>query len=170
MNQKTLIMIYYSLIYSFITYAVTIWGNACDTFTNSIYKLQKKTVRLITFNDSSYIKPHSAPLFNTLKILTIYDIYKIETLKFVYDCLNKCNPHQFHDYYCYPSTNRNTAVNREVNLNTPQVRTTTYGLRSLKYNGVILWNNVPLSIGFYKRRNLFSKALKDFFILSYANE
>ena len=169
MNDKTLIMIYYSLIYPFLIYAIPIWGNACDTFISPIHKLQKKAVRLITFNDSPLIKPHSAPLFKALKILTIHDIFKIETLKFVYDCLNKLNPNQFHDYYCYPTSTHNTANNREVNLNTPQVRTTTYGLRSLKFSGVILWNNVPSHIR-DKRRNLFAKALKDFFVASYASE
>ena len=83
--------------------------------------------------------------------------------------MNKLNPNQFHDYYCCPPTTRNTANNREVNLNTPQVRTTTYGLRSLKYSGVILWNNVPSYIR-DKRRNVFAKAMKDFFVASYASE
>ena len=66
---KTLIMIYgnYSLIYPFLIYAIPICGNACDNFISPIHKLQKKAVRLITFNDSPLIKPHSAPLFNTLK-------------------------------------------------------------------------------------------------------
>ena len=87
MNQQTLVMIYHSLIYPFLIYAAPIWGNACDSFITCIHKLQKKVVRLITFNDFSYIKPHSPPLFNLLNILTIHDIFKIETLKFVYDCL-----------------------------------------------------------------------------------
>ena len=73
-NQKTLTMIYYSLIYPFLIYATPIWGNTHDIHLSPIHKLQKKVVRLVTFNDS-YIKPPSAPLFNLLNILTIYDIF-----------------------------------------------------------------------------------------------
>ena len=41
----------------------------------------------------------------------------IETLKFVYDCLNKSNPPQFHDYYKYSVSNHNTASSRDFNYN-----------------------------------------------------
>ena len=92
MNQETLVMVYYSLIYPFLIYAVPIWGNACITFINPIHILQKKVVRLIHFKDRS---THSAPLFNLLKILNIHDIHKLETLKFVFDCLHKTNPMQY---------------------------------------------------------------------------
>ena len=43
------------------------------------------------------------------------------------------NPHQFHNYFRYPTNNYNTAPNRRGNLNTPQVRTVTYGLKSVYY-------------------------------------
>ena len=46
-----------------------------------------------------YIKHHSVPLFNSLKILAIHEIFKIETLKFVFDCLSKNNLPQFNNYF-----------------------------------------------------------------------
>ena len=143
MNKKTLIMIYYGLIYPFLIYAVPIWGNSCSTFIDPIYKLQKKVVRLITFSNYT---AHSDPLFNSLHILTIIDIYKIQTLKFVYACLKKSNPSQFHEYFLYSITNLNTQSSRNHLLNTPQPRTVTYGLKSIKYDGAILWNNLPSNI------------------------
>ena len=97
-------------------------------------------MRLITF---SHYTAHSVPLFNSLHILTIYDIYKIQTLKFVYTCLKKSNPPQFHDYFLYSITTHNTHCTRDHLLNTPQPRTVTYGLKSIKYDGAILWNNLP---------------------------
>ena len=55
------------------------------------------------------------------------------------------------------------------NLDTPQVRTSTYGLRSLKYTGAILWNNIPQLIR-SKARKPFTKELKKYFIDSYITD
>ena len=159
-------MLYYSLIYPFLIYASPIWGNTHNI--HLIHKLQKKVVRLITFNNS-YIKPPSDPLFNTLNILTIYDIFKSETLKFVYNCLNKTNPMQFHGFFHFQNTIHNTVNVRDDNLDPPQVRTTTYGLKSLKYVGVILWNSLPLFIRSKKSLKTFGNGIKERYIKSYTS-
>ena len=144
-------MIYHSLIYPFLLYGVPVWGNASNVHIDQIHKMQKKSVRIITNNNLTYIgnsfeKVHSSPLFKSLKLLTIYDIYRVETLKFVYDSLHKLNPSQFHDYFSYTNSIHNTAASRNNNLIPPSVRTTTYGLKSLKYNGVLTWNKLPFHI------------------------
>ena len=77
--------------------------------------------------------------------------------------INKINPIQFHDYYHYPSNLHNTAANRNNNLNTPSVRTTTYGLKSLKYAGTVLWNNLPTSVRYMPSSKLFIKTIKEHF-------
>ena len=92
------------------------------------------------------MKKPSLPLFNTLKILTIHDIFKMEILKFVFDTLRKTNPSQFHAYFKYSTSNINTASIREKKLFLPSIRTTTYGIKSIKYNGALLWNNTSLTI------------------------
>ena len=46
-NNKTLKMIYYSLIYPHLLYGIPIWGNADDIHINPLLILQKKAVRLI---------------------------------------------------------------------------------------------------------------------------
>ena len=144
-----------------------LWGNACNTYLSSLHKLQKKVVRIITFNDHF---THSLPLFSSLKILTIYDIYKIELSKFVYDCLNKLNPIQFHDYFTFSTTTLNTAVSRSDKLKTPQVRTTTYGLKSIKYDGAVIWNNISLPIRSRTSSKIFKKQLKDIYIALYSTQ
>jgi len=164
MNQKTLIMIYNSLIYPYLIYATSIWGNACDSIINPIFILQKKAVKAITFSD---VRTHSAPLFKLLNILTIHDIYKIETLKFVHDCLNKVNPCQFHTYYTYPDNSHYTTSSSQCKLYIPMVRTSTYGLKSLKYNGAIVWNDLPLTVRVVTSRKAFAKTLKSIFISIY---
>ena len=170
-DNKTPTMIYNTLVYPFLLYGIPIWGNADNVHLKSILTIQIKAVRLISNKDSyigdTFVKEPSAPLFKNLKVLTIYDIYNVETLKFVYDSLKKTNPTQFHDYYCYPPNLCNTAANRNNNLNTPSVRTTTYGLKSLKYSGAILWNNLPNIVRHKPTRKIFAKSSKEHFIQAY---
>ena len=77
LKQKMLVNIYYSLIYSHLNYAVQVWGSACKTELNKLLLLQKKAVRMITFNDQIPQVPgplfNSNPLFHDLNIrLMIY--------------------------------------------------------------------------------------------------
>ena len=111
---------------------------------------------------------HSTPLFKELKILTIFEIFKLEIIKFVYDSLNKNNPNQFINYFTYPSNYYNTSNNREDKINIPQVRTTTYGLKSIKYSAALIWNDIPFSIrsNVTSRKNLISK-VKSLYLSEY---
>ena len=115
-TRKVLIMMYYSLIYPFLIYALPIYGTA-DYI---IHILQKKVVRLVTFSDPI---SHSLPIFKELEVLTIFEVFKVETSKFVFESLNHMNPHQFHDFFTYPSNARNTTNTRNKNLFIPQART-----------------------------------------------
>ena len=51
-----------------------------------LFKLQKKAVRLV--NNSKYLD-HSDPIFNSLKILTVHKVFKLNCLIFKYKCLKK---------------------------------------------------------------------------------
>ena len=88
-------------------YGICIWGNDDNVFLKPLPTLQKKAVRTISnkFKNihtvfklpgnpdtfwlvDSFVKEPSSPIFKSLNILKIYDIFNIETLKFVYDSLN----------------------------------------------------------------------------------
>ena len=165
-------MIYNSLIYPFLLYGVPIWGNADEVHLRPIFTTQKKAVRIISnktgFLEDSFVREHSAPLFKQLKLLNIYDIFKVEALKFVFDSVNKNNPRQFHSFYSYP-TNRhiNTAANRNNHLNVPLIRTSNYGIKSLKFTGVVLWNNLSFNDRTSVSKAVFSMKIKSYFIDQY---
>ena len=48
---KVMKNVYYSLIYSHIIYAIEAWGSACKTELDKIFILQKRAMRLMTYND-----------------------------------------------------------------------------------------------------------------------
>ena len=43
--------VYYSLIYSNLVYGIEVWGSACKTELNKLLVLQKRAMRLMTYND-----------------------------------------------------------------------------------------------------------------------
>ena len=132
---------YCSLIYPFLIYALPVYGTANHIHLNSIHLLQKKVVRLVTFSDSI---SHSLPLIKEFEVLTIFEVFKVETSTFVFESLNHINPHQFHDFFTYPSNPRYTTNTRNNNLFIPQARTKHYGLNSIKNIGAWIWNDIPV--------------------------
>ena len=182
-DNQTLKMIYYSLIYSHLLYGIPIWGNADDVHISPLYILQKKAIRLILNKDKSiqklfklpgeqttywyvdtFVKPSSGPLFRELGILELNDIFKLSSLNFVYESLNELNPIQFHSYYQFPHSTQNTAANRNYNLELPSARTTTYGLKAIKCVGAKLWNDLSQNERNATSKNAFKMNIKKRFI------
>ena len=70
-------ILYHSLIISKFTYGLLAWGYNVSR----IFKLQKKCIRIITNNKYN---AHTDPLFKSLNLLKIHDIYLLNVLKFYY--------------------------------------------------------------------------------------
>ena len=66
-NLNSLKLIYYALVYPYLTYGNLIWGNAYKSHIQKLVNIQKKIIRLMTFK--SYFD-NAKPIFNDLKILT----------------------------------------------------------------------------------------------------
>ena len=47
-NISTLVMLYYTLIYPFLKYAIVAWGNTYTSMLKPLINLQKKAVRIMT--------------------------------------------------------------------------------------------------------------------------
>ena len=126
-DKKLLKLIYCTLVYRFVTNVLPLIGTADCKYLNSIHILQKRIPSKTTYNDDmpDVAGPlsHSLPLFKELDMLTIFDLFKVETSKFVFDCLIGSNPPQFHNYFAYPLNVRNTANTRNKSLLIPQART-----------------------------------------------
>ena len=75
--ENALLTIYNTLIIPHLNYEILTWGFNSDR----IFKIQKKTVRSITL---SKYNAHTEPIFKTLKLLKINDIFKCQTFKLCY--------------------------------------------------------------------------------------
>ena len=89
--QRVLRILYTSLIESHINYCLLLWGTNYD----QIFKLQKKAMRTISF---SHHKAHTSPLFKTMELLNIRDMYNIQLLKLHYKIKNGVIPPYFSNF------------------------------------------------------------------------
>ena len=140
--------LYYSFIYSHLSYGIEIWGNSCTTtMLKKLQTIQNNCVRCI-----SLLKKfdNTAIAMKQLKILNIKNIVKYHTLKFMYRYQNNTCPQLLHGILEKPISH---------NYNTRQKSSLTIVKPCLYSKGIELWNSIPLSI-----RNLsyqmFSKNVK----------
>ena len=74
-NPNTLKLLYYSLLYSFICYGVSVWGLRHPSILDPLIKLQKRVAQAITFQDKY---AHSTSLFHQLKMLKLFDVHSLQ--------------------------------------------------------------------------------------------
>ena len=94
-NVDILIMLYYSLIYPFLSYGIQIWGLTYPTYLKPVTTLQKRVVRLMTFDPRS----HSEPLLKSLRLLKFSDAIHLEIPSSVYQWYHKLSPSCFVNYF-----------------------------------------------------------------------
>ena len=179
-NIKIIKTLYYSLIYPHLLYAIEVWGSADATCINKLNVLQKRVVRLITYSDirrSDFSFPPSDPLFYRENLLKVPDIFRMRMAKFIYNCLNKTNPSNFHSWFTLSSNvhshrTRSQYIDIENsitsnNLFIPLARTSHYGLKLTKVYGPKLWNKLPPLLRTSNSSEIFINKLKKYMIEIY---
>ena len=107
-----------------------------------------------------------APLFDSLQILKLSDLFKLQVTSFVYECLNSFAPIYFREYFTSIQSIHSigTRQSRKGDLYALRCNTTQYGLRSIHYSGVRIWNSLPVEIGNSQSLPNFKKKMKAYFL------
>ena len=88
LNKETLFILYYSMIFPYLSYANLLWGNTFITHLQPLFLLQKRAIRIITLSKQV---EHTEPLFKQLKILNIFQLNQFTCImhahKFIHDFL-----------------------------------------------------------------------------------
>ena len=90
-NLSTHKQLYYSLIYSHLSYGIIIWGNTYTSTLQPLFILQKRVLRIMTFANYD---SHSSPIFRQLELLKINDLVFIHTAVYA-TILLKATPRNF---------------------------------------------------------------------------
>jgi hypothetical protein len=174
-TSKILSNVYYAIVYPFLLYGIVIWGNTCKTYLEPIHILQKKFVRMATYKDGFPIIPgpltHTPPLFKKLKILTIYEILKLQIGLLVYESINNIGPSNNIIKFTMVSEiySHETRYAYYGNFYINSARTIRYGTKGLKIEGAKLWTTIPNDIKKSRTKKAFKSRLKKHMIDSYGN-
>ena len=147
-STKTLINIYFALFNSHLQYGCQLWCLTDNTTTKPIYILQKKALRLITFNNS---RCPSSPLFSDLKILKVFDLVKCLNISFVHKFLNNKLPFDLLNFFNFiqlgadGDDNQGTRGARLKLLFIPSYKTVTFGNKSFSKICISQWNLIQRS-------------------------
>ena len=162
--ERILLMLYNTLVLPYINYCPMIWAheNNC-TKINSIYKLQKRAVRIIC---KKGYREHAAPYFKKLNLLTINDISRTQLLQFVFKSRHKLIPKAFQNLFitndkvhCYNTRQANNYHLHTVHTN---LRKQSPGFRGAK-----LWNELPDDIKESTTLPEFKHKVKSLFVDTY---
>jgi len=142
LKQNEVCLLYRALVEPYLSYCCMIWASDVKSlYLDKILKIQKKYCRLITF---SHFQAHAAPLFDLLKIPTIYNIYKYQVLFYMYKNQHGTllNPH-----FVFKSNAEHHAhfTRLSNNLTVVYCRTKLYQ-DTVAHRGPKLWNALPASI------------------------
>ena len=143
-NGNILLQLYYSLIYPFLTYGLSIWGNTYSSTLRPLIILQKKATRIITFSEPG---DHSEPFFKKLNILKLTDLVTLHNALPMYNYHHNLLPSSFENFFktvaSIHSYNTRLASKSTYYLN---IIKTNYGKFNFRLAAVKVWNNLDESI------------------------
>ena len=130
---------------------------------DKIFKLQKWAVRTIS---NSHYSSHSAPLFQSLNILNVYDTYKLEVGVFMFRYFTNQLPNGFRDSFS-KQAECHKYLTRNANDYTLTRNKKVFSDQTVKTSGPILWNSLHQNLKMSKTVKHFRNQLKNYLISQY---
>lgn len=162
--QKYLLTLYYSLIYPYLTYGLTLWGGTHKTYTNKILVLQKKLVRAIhkaIYND------HTNSLFMNIGILKLPELYSWYIANFMYRYTNGMLPRSLDNIFITHQSVHNYSTRNQSNMSVPLHRSSA-AYNSQFHVGPITWNKLQNDLKNITTLSSFKRKLKSNLIATYS--
>ena len=151
-SKVTIINMYYSFIYSYLTYGSILWVNNYYSPIYDVVKLQNKAVRVIK---DVPVMDNTTPHYVNLGILKFPDIAKLHTCLLYFDL--SCD-HKPSNFVIPLLSEQHSYTTRNVSLQ--QLCIPFYRTNIRKFSPTIIrhyfWNDLPLTIGSRHFKKLFS--------------
>lgn len=159
--------LYYAFIYSYLSYCNIVWGSASTGILDSLFKLQKKAVRIISKSD--YLA-HTGPLFYSLSLLKLADIHKLQICLFILKCkyLHATHPALlFYQHFLFANINKNyntrsNPMNLAISFCKSSIRK-----NAILFSGPQIWNSLPEHLKNIASFSLFKSQFIGHFCSSY---
>ena len=140
-TPNTVRMIYFGIFNSIMIYGSQIWGQFLNPSVKRIVNLQNKSIRIINFAD------FRAPVniyYKDNNILKVTDIVKLNNFLLAHDHYHNNLPATFNNLFSYTKNihSHNTRGSKQQQISLPKVNTQTYGINSIKYQSIKVWNSI----------------------------
>jgi hypothetical protein len=159
-------IMYYSFVYPYLVYGISVWGAVSASKLERIHILQKRSVRIIA-NVSFYA--HTLPLFKKYEILKIAQLFQHSVCLYMQRIVHPIESNSFYSNLihvrAFRENHSHDTRNNEMFI-LPKCRTD-YGKLSITYNCIQNWNALPLLTKNEKNFKKFKIVTKDFFISKY---
>ena len=143
LNKKLMRDLYYTFCYPHILYGIALWGGTYPTTLHSLTLMQKKIVRILA--KSAYLE-QTHMLFKTLRILKIYDVYKLKTSIFMFLFSTNSLPNIFDNFF--HRCNNENHITRNVTNNHFKLPKCKINIKkhSILYQGPTIFNRLDNSL------------------------
>ena len=162
LNLESRKLFYSGYILPLIDYCIIIWGSCSTECLNRIVKLQKRAARLIL--DTDFLAP-SAPLFEKLGWMTVYNRITYHKCVLIFKCLNDEAPSYLIEKTNYISQSNHYQLRSAVSgdLCVPKSKTELFK-KSFCFSGPSTWNSLPVSVRNSKSIVVFKNKLKSYLL------
>lgn len=160
-DQKTLVFIIQSLVFSKLFYCSTVWSNTSNKNITRLQRVQNYAARIVTKTRKF---DHITPVLKQLKWIPVSDVLYLREAVMTYKCINNIGP----NYLCSKVMScqlkkRPYSLRNEGYLRPPKFRTTT-GQRAFIYRACKIWNSIEESLKQCPNVSLFKYKLKNMLV------
>ena len=140
----TLLGIYRSLIYPYLSYRISAWGQATQIHLSKLLTLQKRVLRLMHFADN---REHAIPIFIATNIMAINMLYCEAIANLMHNISNKYAPPNIIDFFT-KLNNVHTYNTRSLAAENFYVNHSRLELQKHSFSkiGLKLWNSLPVRL------------------------
>ena len=139
-SQKTLMMMYSTLVLPYFDYCALVWGNCNKTLQERLQKLQNRSARVIT---GETYETRSENILKMLNWKTLKERREQQTIKLVNKALKGKCPRNISSMFNISFNGNYELRNNNVKLALSKPKTNAMK-RSFSYQGAMIWNNQNL--------------------------
>ena len=147
LDQTIMKTLYYSFVYPYFHYNIEAWGNSYKKYTEPLFRLQKRAVRVIA---GAKRNSHSQPLFQELNILTLDKLHHLSVQMLMFKWYHNSLPDIFDPFFKPVSHRHQTRLvtSTTVLLQRPNDLSSELGMRSIRYRGALCHNHFSSKVNY----------------------
>lgn len=166
LDSQTMLTLYFSLIYTHLTYCNIVWGSADNKHINKVSVLQNRFFRLLKHTtNNSHIK--TTLIYKQHDCLKLKDIHKLNSCLFMFKLKYNLLPPSCNKYLVTYNNHNTRSMPRSINNFTHGIARLKVTNNYIKFLGPRIWSEIPNQFKSLIKISTFKLSLKKWFIDRY---